>query len=76
MVTSVLSVAFLLRADHRGSYMSTHVLLNLLNELGGKKIRSEALPSMLSIPPNKFNKFSNAQARMQVSVCHLILNGF
>ena len=28
---------------NRGSYMSAHVLLNLLNELG-KKIRCEALP--------------------------------
>ena len=27
---------------HRGSYMSAHVLLNLLNELGKKKIKCEA----------------------------------
>ena len=34
----------------RGSYMNAHVLLNLLNEFG-KKIRREALPSILSVPP-------------------------
>ena len=34
--------------------MSAHVLLNLLNELG-KKIRCEALPSILSVLPNEFN---------------------
>ena len=39
---------------YRGSYMSAHVLLNLLNELGGK-IRCEALPSILSVSPNEFN---------------------
>ena len=34
--------------------MSTHVLLNLLNELG-KDVRCEALPSILSVFPNEFN---------------------
>ena len=34
--------------------MSAHVLLNLLNELG-KRIRWEALPSILSVFPNEFN---------------------
>ena len=46
---------------HRGSYMSAHVLLNLLNKLG-KKIRCKALPSILSVFPNEFNKFSNTGA--------------
>ena len=36
--------------------MSAHVLLNLLNELG-KMVRCEALPSILSIFSNEFNKF-------------------
>ena len=27
---------------NRGSYMSAHALLNLLNELGGKEIKCEA----------------------------------
>ena len=39
--------------------MSTYVLLNLLNELG-EKINCEALPSILLVFPNRFNKFSNA----------------
>ena len=46
---------------NRGSYMSAHVLLNLLNKLGGK-IRCEAVPSILSVFPNKFNKFNNTGA--------------
>ena len=32
--------------------MSAHVLLNLLNKLG-KKIRCEAVPSILSVFPNE-----------------------
>ena len=32
---------------HRGSYMSAHVLLNLLNELG-KRDKMRGLPSILS----------------------------
>ena len=49
------------------SYMSAHVLLNLLNELG-KKIRCEALPSILSDFPNEFNTFNNTGSRMQDSI--------
>ena len=41
--------------------MGAHVLLNLLNELG-KKIRCEALLNILSVFPNKFNKFNNTGA--------------
>ena len=43
--------------------MSGQVLLNLINELGGK-IRCEAVPSILSIFPNESNKFGNTGARM------------
>ena len=58
----------LMRTDHatyfrryRGSYMSAHVLLNLLNELGkGDKMRG--LPSILSLFRNEFNKFKNTRA--------------
>ena len=46
--------------------MTAHVLLNLLNKLG-KKIRCEALPSVLSVFPNKFNITG---ARMQDSTYH------
>ena len=41
--------------------MIGHVLLNLLNELG-ENIRCEALPSILSISSNEFNKFNNTGA--------------
>ena len=52
--------------------MSAHVSLNLLNELG-KKIRCEALLSILLVFPNKFNKFSNTGARIQDSIYHMTL---
>ena len=49
--------------------MSVHVLLNLLNELGGK-IRSEAFLSILSVsfPHYEFNKFNNTGTSMQDSI--------
>ena len=46
---------------HRGSYMSAHVLLNLLNEFG-KRDKMRGLPSILSLFRNKFNRFNNAGA--------------
>ena len=52
--------------------MSAHVLLNLLTELG-KKIRCEAVPIILSVFPNGFNKFNNTGARMQYSIYHMTL---
>ena len=52
--------------------MNAHVLVNLLNELG-EKIRCEALPSILSVFPNEFNKFNNTGARMQDSIHHVTL---
>ena len=52
---------------NRGSYMSAHVLLNLLNELG---IRDEmrGLLSILSRFCNKFNKLNKTRARMLDSI--------
>ena len=41
--------------SHRGSYMSAHVLLNLLNKLG-KRDKMRGLPSILSLFRNKFNE--------------------
>ena len=38
---------------HRRSYMSAHVLLNLLNELG-KRDKMRGLPSILSLFRNEF----------------------
>ena len=52
--------------------MNAHVLLNLLNELG-ERIRCEALPSILSVFPNEFNKFNNTGARMQDCIYHMTL---
>ena len=57
---------------HRGSYMSAHILLNLLNEVG-KAIRCETLSSIVSVFPNKFNEFNNTGARMQDFIYHMTL---
>ena len=51
--------------------MSTHVLLNLLNELG-KRDKMRGLPSILSLFRNEFNKF-NTRARMLDSIYHMTL---
>ena len=56
----------------RGSYMSAHVLLNLLNELG-KRDKMRGLPSILSLFRNEFNKFNNTRARMLDSIYHMTL---
>ena len=45
---------------YRVSYMSAHVLLNLINELG-KRDKMPGLPSILSLFPNEFNKFNNTR---------------
>ena len=46
---------------HRGSYMSAHVLLNLLNELG-KRDKMRGLSWILFLFRNEFNKFNNTRA--------------
>ena len=43
---------------YRGSYMSAHVLLILLNKLG-KRDKMRGLSSILSLFRNEFNKFNN-----------------
>ena len=55
---------------NRGSYMSAHVLLNLLNELG-KRDKMRGLPSILSLFRNEFNKFNNTRTRMLDSIYHM-----
>ena len=57
---------------YRGSYMSAHVLLNLLNELG-KRDKMRGLSSILSLFCNEFNKFNNKRARMLDSIHHMTL---
>ena len=46
---------------HRGSYMSAHVLLNLLNE-SRKRDKIRGLSSIQSLFRNKFIKFNNKGA--------------
>ena len=57
---------------NRGTYMSAHVLLILLNELG-KRDKMRGLPSILSLFRNEFNKFNNTRARMLDSIYHMTL---
>ena len=57
---------------NRGSYLSDHVVLNLLNELG-ERDKMQGLPSILSLFLNEFKKFNNTRARMLDSICHRIL---
>ena len=47
---------------YRGSYMSAHVLLNVLNELG-KRDKMRGLSSILSLFRNELNIFNNTRAR-------------
>ena len=49
------------KVQNRGSYMSAHVLLNFLNELG-KRDKMRGLPSILSLFLNEFNKFNIIRA--------------
>ena len=55
---------------YRGSYISAHVLLNLLNE-SGKRDKMRGLPNILSLFRNEFNKFNNTRARMLDSIYHI-----
>ena len=55
---------------YRGSYMSAHVLLNLLNELG-KRDKMRSLPSILSLFRNEFNKLNDTRVRMLDSIYHM-----
>ena len=57
---------------YRGSYMSDHVLLNLLNEFG-KRDKMRGLSSTLSLFRNEFYKFKNTRARMLDSYYHMTL---
>ena len=60
---------------NRGSYMSAHVLLNLLNKLG-KSDEMWGLLSILLLFHNKFNKFNNTGARMLDSIYHMSMKLF
>ena len=60
----------ILHRFYRGSHMSAHVLLNLLNDLG-KRDKMRGLSSILSLFHNEFNKFNNTRARMLDSIYHM-----
>ena len=57
---------------YRGSYMSAHVLLNLLNGLG-KRDKRQGLRSILSLFRNYFNKFNSTRARILDSIYYMTL---
>ena len=57
---------------NRNSYMSAHVLLNVLNELG-KRDKVRGLPSILSLFRDEFNIFNDTGARMLDSIYHIAL---
>ena len=59
---------------NRGSYMSAHVLLNLLNKLR-ERDKMGGLPIILSLL-REFNKFNNIGAQMLDSIYHMTLNLF
>ena len=68
----MLILLVLFYGTNRGSYMSAHVLLNLLDELG-KRDKMRGLPSILSLFCNEFDKFNNTRARMLDSIYHMAL---
>ena len=57
---------------HRGPLTSSHVLLNLLNELGLRD-KMRGLSSILSLFRNEFDKFSYTRTRMLDAIYHMIL---
>ena len=57
---------------YRGSDMSAHVLLYLLNEFG-KRDKMRGLPSILSLFRIEFNKCNNTRARMLDFLFHMTL---
>ena len=57
---------------HTGSYISVHVLLNLLNELR-KRDKMRGLSSSLSLFRNEFDKINNTGARMLDYFYHMTL---
>ena len=55
-------------------FIEDHVLLNLLNKLGGGgSDKMRGLRSILLLFCNEFNKFNNTEAPMLDSICHMTL---
>ena len=57
-------------AIHRGSYMSIHVLLNLLNELR-KSYKMRGLSNIVWHFSKALNEFNNTVAQMLDSINHM-----
>ena len=57
---------------YRGSYMSAHILLNILNELV-KSHKMWGLTSILSLFHNKLNTFNNTRAQMLDSILSFVI---
>ena len=55
------SIQIFIHGINRGSYMSSHVLLNLLNDLG-KRDKMRGLSSILLLLCNNFIEFNNTGA--------------
>ena len=72
LLTHISNVTHSPKHIYRGSYMSAHVLLNLLNKLG-KRDKMRGLPSILSLFRNEFNKFNKTRAGMLDSIYHMAL---
>ena len=70
--TAILCIVHSRSWFNRGSYMSVHVLLKLLNELRNRD-KMRGLPSNLYLFRNEFNKFNNTGARMLDSIYHMTL---
>ena len=68
--TLVLVLNWVIKVIDRGSYMSAHVLFNLLNELG-KRDKMRGLSSILSFFRNEFNNINNTRARMLDYIYHM-----
>ena len=68
----VAKITVLRVCQNRGSYISAHVLFNLLNEVR-KRDKMRGLASILSLFCNKFNKFNNTGAQMLDSIYHMTL---
>ena len=60
------------RTIYSGSYMSAHVLLNLLNELR-KRDKCEACRAFYLFFRNQFNQFNVTKARIVDSIYHMTL---
>ena len=74
LAQSVLSLADLDKLN-RETFMSAHVLLNLINELSNRD-KMQGLSNFLSLFPNEFNKFNNTRVQMIDSIYHTLKSHF